>query len=219
MVGYNVQTAMDTTAPPHRRARGPNVGHDRAALASMASKAQEGLGRKGIGVIADRGYYKGPEILDAEKAGVQTYIPKPMTSGAKAEGRFSKADFVYDAKADEYRCPAGQTLRRRADQVDGEGMVLHSYARYGCSDCPMKAQRTQPASDGSGAGSMRTFWTTCSRGRPEPQRDEDPTAHRRARLRNTEALDGVDALPDENIEACAHGSLACTCWHTTSSAS
>ena len=76
---------------------------------------------------------------------MQTYIPKPMTSGAKAEGRFSKADFVFDAKADEYRCPAGQILRRGSDRVDAEGMVLHSYARYGCSDCPMKAQCT-PAS-------------------------------------------------------------------------
>jgi len=95
-----------------------NVGHDRTALASMASKVQEGLGRKGIGLIADRGYYKGTEILDAEKAGVQTYIPKPMTSGSKAEGRFRKADFVFDAKADEYRCPAGQILRRGSDIID-----------------------------------------------------------------------------------------------------
>jgi len=84
----------------------------------MAGNRKEGLGRKGIGLIADRGYYKGTEILDAEKAGVQTYIPKPMTSGSKAEGRFRKADFVFDAKADEYRCPAGQILRRGSDIID-----------------------------------------------------------------------------------------------------
>lgn len=47
-------------------------------------KAQEALGLKGIGLIADRGYYKGQEILDSERAGVQTLIPKPMTSGSKA---------------------------------------------------------------------------------------------------------------------------------------
>jgi transposase len=145
IVGYNVQIATDTTHHFIVAHEVLNVGHDRTALASMASKAQEGLGRKGIGLIADRGYYKGTEILDAEKAGAQTYIPKPMTSGAKAEGRFSKADFVFDAKADQYRCPAGQILRRGSDRVDEEGMVLHSYARYGCSDCPMKAQCT-PAS-------------------------------------------------------------------------
>ena len=145
IVGYNVQIATDTTHHFIVAHEVLNVGHDRTALASMATKAQEGLGRKGIGLIADRGYYKGTEIHAAEKAGAQTYIPKPMTSGSKAEGRFSKADFVFDAKADVYRCPAGQILRRGADSVDGDGLVLHSYARYGCSDCPIKAQCT-PAS-------------------------------------------------------------------------
>jgi transposase len=145
IVGYNVQIATDTTHHFIVAHEVLNVGHDRTALASMARKAQEGLGRKGIGLIADRGYYKGTEILAAEKSGVQTYIPKPMTSGSKSQGRFSKADFVFDAKADVYRCPAGQILRRGPDRIDGDGMVLHSYVRYGCSDCPMKAQCT-PAS-------------------------------------------------------------------------
>jgi len=141
IVGYNVQIATDTTHHFIVAHEVLNVGHDRSALASMARKAQDGLGRKGIGLIADRGYYKGTEILDAEKAGVQTLIPKPMTSGSKAEGRFSKADFVYDPKADEYRCPAGQILRRGPDRVE-DGLTLHSYARYGCSNCPMNAQCT-----------------------------------------------------------------------------
>lgn len=58
-----MQIATDTT---HRFIVAPEVlngGYDRTALASMATKAQEGLGRKGIGLIADRGYYKGTEIL------------------------------------------------------------------------------------------------------------------------------------------------------------
>ena len=35
-------------------------------------------------------------------------VPKPLTSGAKAEGRFGKQDFVYIPKDDVYRCPAGE---------------------------------------------------------------------------------------------------------------
>jgi hypothetical protein len=31
-----------------------------------------------------------------------------MTSGAKADGRFDKADFIYDAETDEFQCPAGE---------------------------------------------------------------------------------------------------------------
>ena len=35
------------------------------------------------------------------------YVPKPLTSNAKAEGRFGKQDFTYVAEQDVYRCPAG----------------------------------------------------------------------------------------------------------------
>jgi hypothetical protein len=38
-------------------------------------------------------------------------LPKPMTSGAKLEGRFGKLDFVYLPDEDVYRCPAGQRLK------------------------------------------------------------------------------------------------------------
>ena len=36
--------------------------------------------------------------------------PKPMTSNAKAEGRFGKQDFRYVADEDVYVCPAGEKL-------------------------------------------------------------------------------------------------------------
>jgi hypothetical protein len=38
-------------------------------------------------------------------------LPKPMTSGSKAEGRFGKQDFVYLPEEDVYRCPAGEMLK------------------------------------------------------------------------------------------------------------
>ena len=40
-------------------------------------------------------------------------LPKPMTSGAKADGRFGKQDFVYLPDEDVYRCPAGEQLKYR----------------------------------------------------------------------------------------------------------
>ena len=40
-------------------------------------------------------------------------LPKPMTSGAKSEGRFGKQDFVYLPTEDVYRCPAGEKLTYR----------------------------------------------------------------------------------------------------------
>ena len=38
-------------------------------------------------------------------AGSSVMLPKPQTSGAKAEGRFGKQDFVYKPEEDAYRCP------------------------------------------------------------------------------------------------------------------
>jgi hypothetical protein len=40
-------------------------------------------------------------------------LPRRLISGAKAEGRFGKQDFVYVAADDVYICPAGERLTYR----------------------------------------------------------------------------------------------------------
>jgi len=64
-----------------------------------------------------------------------------MTSGAKAEGRFGKADFVYIAKDDEYRCPAGKRAIYRMITVE-KGLTLHRYWSSACPKCPLKTRCT-----------------------------------------------------------------------------
>jgi hypothetical protein len=90
-------------------------------------------GVRGLTAIADRGYFKGEEILACEAAGVTPIVPKPLTSGAKADGRFGKQDFVYDPGADVYRCPAGETLTWRYSGVEEgfEGVALDVDVRRG----------------------------------------------------------------------------------------
>ena len=99
--------------------------NDGAYLAELATLQVEGrlVGEEAEGawfftsfiddVVAGRGYYKGLEILACEQAGITIFVPNPLTSGSKAEGRFGKQDFIYLAASDEYRCPAGQLLTRR----------------------------------------------------------------------------------------------------------
>jgi hypothetical protein len=50
--------------------------------------------------VADRGFYSGEEILACEEFDITVYLPKPMTSGSNAKGRFGKQDFVYVAADD-----------------------------------------------------------------------------------------------------------------------
>jgi transposase len=141
MVGYNVQMAADTRHHLIVAHEVINVGHDRSELWSMAKQAREAIGKEKLDVIADRGYFSGTEILACEQAGIKTLVPKPMTSNSRAEGRFSKLDFIYIAKDDEYLCPAGERLRRHQTRLE-DGMNISVYWTYICPQCPLKPQCT-----------------------------------------------------------------------------
>ncbi len=47
-------------------------------------------------MLADRGYFKSEEIATCEEAGIEAYVPKRLTSNARAEGRYDRRDFVYE---------------------------------------------------------------------------------------------------------------------------
>ena len=83
MVGYNVQTAVDAKHHLHCCHEVTNVGHDRTQLANMAAQAKEAIETETLTVVADRGYFKGEEILACEENGITTYLPKPQTSGQR----------------------------------------------------------------------------------------------------------------------------------------
>jgi transposase len=141
VVGYNVQSAVDARHHPIVAHEVTNVGHDRGQLSNMASQAKDAMGVDALDVLADRGDFNGEEVLACEPLGVTPYVPKPLTSGAKAKGRFGKQDFVYQADEDVYRCPAGETLTRRFTSVE-DGKTLHVYWTGHCAGCPLKGQCT-----------------------------------------------------------------------------
>jgi transposase len=141
IVGYNVQTAVDAANHLIVAHEVTNDGVDRNQLASMATQARKAIGTETLTVIADRGYFKGEEILACREAGITAIVPKTMTSGAKAEGRFDKADFIYDASADEFQCPAGQRLIWRFAGIE-KGMTMNRYWSSHCPRCPIKEQCT-----------------------------------------------------------------------------
>jgi len=142
MVGYNVQTAVDTKHHLIVAHEVTNVGNDRGQLSNMASQAKDAMGVEALEVLADRGYFKGEEILACEPLGVTPILPKPLTSGAKADGRFGKQDFIYIAEQNAYRCPAGQRLPHHMTTVE-RGMTLHRYWDLAsCTACSLKSRCT-----------------------------------------------------------------------------
>ena len=145
VVGYNVQIAVDTQHHLIVTHEVTNTGSDRSQLANMASQAKEVLEADHLDVVADRGYFNSTEILACEQADITVTLPKPMTSGAKADGRFGKQDFVYLPAEDVYRCPAGEKLTYRFTREEADKM-LRRYWTAACPDCPLKSQCT-PASE------------------------------------------------------------------------
>ncbi len=141
IVGYNVQTAVDAKNHLIVAHEVTNVGNDRGQLAMMAEQARAATGIAELTVVADRGYFSGDEILACDQAGITPFVPKPLNSNSKAEGRFGKPDFIYIASDDEYRCPAGQRLIKRFTTVEA-GMTLDIYWSSACPRCPIKAQCT-----------------------------------------------------------------------------
>ena len=141
IVGYNVQTAVDTKNHLIVAHEVTNIGTDRHQLSNVAEQARTEMGVETLDVVADRGYYDGEEIKACEDADITVTLPKPMTSGAKAAGRFGKQDFVYVAAVDVYRCPAGERLTYRYTNVE-DGKTLRRYWTSACKTCALKAQCT-----------------------------------------------------------------------------
>ena len=142
LVGYNVQAAVDAKHHLIVAHEVTNVGNDRAQLSKMARAARESMGTKKLQAFADRGYFNAPQIKACEDAGIAAFVPKPMTSNAKAEGRFDKSDFIYIAKDDEYQCPAGERAIHRFSTLEKTGLNVHLYWSSACPGCAMKAQCT-----------------------------------------------------------------------------
>ena len=141
VVGYNVQVAVDTEHHLIVAHEVTNSGSDRAQLANMAKQAKGVLKTETLEAVADRGYFSSAEILACHEAGITVTLPKPMTSGAKSEGRFGKQDFVYLPEQDAYRCPAGERLPYRFTNEE-DGKLLRRYWTTACQSCSLKSKCT-----------------------------------------------------------------------------
>jgi hypothetical protein len=141
IVGYNVQTAVDTQHHLIVTHEVTNTGSDRRALTRMASKAKAELQVETLTVFADRGYYNSHEMRACEQNKIVTYVPNSATSNNKAKGQFDRSEFIYLAEDDEYACPAGERLIYRFTRTEA-GRELRRYWSSACPRCPLKAKCT-----------------------------------------------------------------------------
>jgi len=141
IVGYNVQTAVDAQHHLIVAHEVTNIGSDRHQLKRMSEQAREALGKDELTALADRGYYSGEEIKACADAGIEPLVPKVLTSNSKAEGRYDKSDFAYEAERDAFRCPAGEYATYRFTSVE-KGMAIKKYWSSACSRCALRVKCT-----------------------------------------------------------------------------
>ena len=158
------------------------------------------MGSEDLTVVADRGYFKGVEILACEEAGITAFLPKPQTSGSQAEGRFGKRDFHYIPEDDEYRCPAGERLKWRMTTVE-KGQRVHRYWTSACPSCSIKARCTpSPFRRVTRWEHEEVIEAVQARLDRDPEKMR-VRRHGRASLWDDKSVDGVDALPHQNARA------------------
>ena len=140
VVCFNVQNAVD-----HKHhlivAHEVTNEQDRGQLCHMAKQVQTALGRESITIVADKGYYSGPDIKDTQDAGMVALVPKGDTSGSEKKGIFNRSLFKYDSSKDVYICPANEELKYRYSSVE-RGLTIKRYHLdvMTCRACSMKQQ-------------------------------------------------------------------------------
>jgi transposase len=139
-VCYNAQSAVDTKhhlIVAHEVTNKPDIGQ----LCPVAKEVQIALGKKDVTVIADKGYYSGPDIKDTQDAGMVVLVPKGDTSASEKKGIFNRSLFKYDANKDVYVCPANQELPYRFTSVE-KGLIVKRYwvDAPTCRACELKSQ-------------------------------------------------------------------------------
>jgi transposase len=144
VAGYNVQIAVDDKHKLIVASEVVNDGNDTGQLYKMAKATKEELGVETLTAIADTGYYNSNALKDCEENGIVAYVPQAKrTARLEAQGRMSHEEFVHDAEANVYRCPAGKLLTPsdgRKINTGGRVEIRYTSRKADCDACPLRSR-------------------------------------------------------------------------------
>jgi hypothetical protein len=177
VAGYNVQIAVDDKHDLIVASEVVNDGNDTGQLYKIAQAAKETLGAETLQAVADVGYHNGATLKDCEENCIVAYVPEPERTGRlRAQGRFTHQEFIYEAAADVYRCPAGSLLRPmpgRKTNTGGRVELRYASRKADCDGCSLRGRCLSKKA------------TTRTVGRWE---HEDVLERHRARMKDADAL-------------------------------
>jgi hypothetical protein len=144
VAGYNVQVAIDDKHKLVIASEVVNDGNDTGQLHAMAHAAQDALSVATLTVLADTGYYNGETLKACEADEIVAYVPQTRRAERlEQHGRFSHKEYIYDAKANVYRCPADALLtpmQGYKTDTSGKRHIRYISRRSVCSRCPLRAR-------------------------------------------------------------------------------
>jgi len=147
LVGYNVQNAVDAEHKLIIAHEVTNKPTDRGQLLPLSMLAKEALALDDgdeLIVLADRGYYKGTDMLACTKNDITSLVPKSTTSPTGALGFYPRDAFKYEPENDVYRCPAGEPLKYRGTSLeDGKNIKSYFASNPVCRACKLKTKCTK----------------------------------------------------------------------------
>jgi len=114
-----------------------------AVVPSLLQQHEEVVGDTPSLSLLDAGYFATGILMMFFENGQDVLIPAGKAKGAddiekqpRGGKKFLKNQFRYEAEADEFTCPAGQTLERETSASDKNGRYVR-YRGIACSGCPM----------------------------------------------------------------------------------
>ena len=142
---YNVQISVDADnqiiVGQHISQRANDIQEVEPALEALA-EATDGAAVDKMSM--DNGYFSGPNLHTVDKHEIDGYIAtdkeeKPADTDLESTDRkFVKADFVYDAEADVFICPAGEKLI--TNPASKAQRKSYRASKDVCRKCPYRSQ-------------------------------------------------------------------------------
>ncbi|MCH8163279.1 MAG: transposase [Proteobacteria bacterium] len=131
LIDIDAGIIVDVEATPAHRTDEVN------ATRTMIDRTEGRFKLKPHRLIGDTAYGTA-EMLEwmVEEKAITPHIPVWDKSG-RTDGSFSRTDFIFDDKANEYRCPQGKTLRTTG-RVTVDNTRLYRASYYDCINCPDK---------------------------------------------------------------------------------
>jgi transposase len=132
---HGVITALETT---------PGSIAENKRLLPLMEQHQQNTGESAQTVVADHKYGTVENFVACQQRGAVTHMgdARGKQNHPKADGLFAETAFAYDAVANTYRCPAGQTLRPRRLHAQRRTWEYH-LPKAVCAACALRAQCTR----------------------------------------------------------------------------